>query len=380
MLTSGQARLGIVGVLLGATTVLAGEKRCQAACARGTHCGVDIEAVDSAYTCKPPVLKNSVASGQSFLNELYLSNPFGFQTFWQFSNPQVYDTDFMDPLAPSKPPGQDSTYFDEPGMAISFFQGHGNGVVNKPTPDQLCTSQAQCVLPTSGESVGTSGMGACVLTPQSTQQYGPGVGVCQYKDQRQILTCGLGDQNKGFVPLNGGDVVWGENATNGNWDGVGTTGGTSMVFIKHSNGMMAWFPTEWFQVFGGLHLYAGAMVSWGDSCDSAAYGPAVAASYFANPYASIETGYVNAINSIANDSCSGCGGGNSNSGGFNGCGCHVIMTMGTENSNHDLLNNTFKENWGSLNYDLPTQTSQSNWYWNAGCNYDAIAYPWMGGG
>jgi hypothetical protein len=186
-----------------------------------------------------------------------------------------------------------------------------------------------------------------------------------------MLTCGAGDSNGHFAPLSPA-MAFGENPTVGAWRGAGTNGGTSLAIVKMSFGMITFFPQEWWGVFAGLHLYEGVMVSWGDSEDAVGFGGAVAAGYFGNPGGSVAQSYINSISSITDGG--GCGtGGTSWSGGFNGCGCHVAMTMSSSGA---AAQATFNENWFALKYDNANQTGNGFWWWGAVCNYNPSVYPW----
>jgi hypothetical protein len=165
-------------------------------------------------------------------------------------------------------------------------------------------------------------------------------------------------------------MAFGENPFNGAWRGAGTNGGTSLAMVHMSFGMMTFFPGEWSNTFGGLHLYEGMMVSWGDVEDSIGYGNAVASPYTANPNSSVSQGYVNAISSVTDGG--GCSGATSWGGGFNGCGCHMVMTLSDSASGQGV----FTENWFALTEDLPYQSGVGYWWYNAVCNYNPNAYPW----
>jgi hypothetical protein len=130
---------------------------------------------------------------------LYPGAPFGL--FQQWQDATVWDTDFLDPdVSGSNPFDNDTKNFDQPNLAISFFQGHGLGI-KKPVPDQVCGFPEECIAPPYGTSVGNTGTGACVLSPSSIAKYGPGAGVCEYKATPALVTCGSNDQNGHLVFL-----------------------------------------------------------------------------------------------------------------------------------------------------------------------------------
>ncbi len=331
------------------------------------HYGIVVETANSYSSCfgNGTNLSNSDQSGSNFLNQMLSVNPLGFSTFAHWQDASVWDTDFLDPDTSGANSRDDDTYnFDESGLAISFFQGHGL-VSIKPAQDQICTSGSQCTNPPGG----ASGPGACVLSPSSAAKYGTGKGVCQYSSNRAMVTCGTGDAN-GHLAFLSPNMAFGETPSNGSWRGAGTNGGTSLAIVHMSFGMMTFFPGEWSSIFAGLHLYEGMMVSWGDVNDSLAYGNAVAQPYSVNPSSSVSAGYLSAISSVTDGG--GCNGATSWGGGFNGCGCHMVMTLSPSNQ---IVQETFYENWFSLKYDVG-QTGVGYWWYGANCNYNPAAYPW----
>ena len=337
------------------------------------HSLVEIETVNAYSPCGiGPDLSNSNSSGSAFWNQLSSQNADGFGLTAHYQDGMVWDTDFLDPdTAGANRYDNDTSNFDGYDWAISFYQGHGLGSI-KPTPDQVCTSEYQCTAPPGGASVGNTGYGACVKSPGSYSAYGSGEGVCQYTSTRSLVVCGSDDQNGHVVPLSP-NMALGENATNGGWRGAGTNGGTSLAILKMSFGMLTFFPSsEWAGVFAGVHLYGSTMISWGDSEDSPGFGNAVASPYTANPNSSVVSGYVNAISSVTDGG--GCNG--SVGGGFNGCGCHAMMTISSSSSG---AYSTFNENWAALKSDQASQNGSGYWYWSIGCNYNPATYPWTGG-
>jgi len=377
------------GFVLATLAAALATRQASAQCGGGTdpHCTVAVMAVDNYPCAGSGSLLNSDSSAIGFVNQLFTSNPAGFQLNLQdtcapnsncspVTDQLVNDVDFLDPNTPNPiPTSDDSAKWDQLNQSIAFFQGHGDCFpTQKPIPDQLCISQAQCMTP-GVEGLGATGFGACLRSPSSEQQYGVGIGVCTYNFPSDIIVCGSNDQNGGTARVSGGNVVLGENPVNGGWAGAGTNGGTAMAFVKNSCSMMAGYWNKWEPAFGGIHLYAGTMVAWGDSEDSSQYGSAVIAGYTANPNSSVQGNYTNAVNFINEGTA--CAGGYG--GGFNGCGCNLIQTWGTEDANMDLYNNTFNESWYGLKTDMPTQTSRATMYWTAGCNYNLQNYPALGG-
>jgi len=344
------------------------------------HYGIVVETANSYSPCfgSGTDLSNSNSSGNAFATQMMSANPLGFQLFAHWQDSDTWDTDFLDPDTSGANSHDDDTHnFDQPNLAISFFQGHGIST-DKANPDQVCISSAQCTHPPSGAAVGNLGTGSCVTSPASAAKYGggifgiPSVGVCQYKDARALAVCGSGDAN-GHVVYLSPNMALGENPTNGPWRGAAVNGGTSLAIVKMSFGMLTFFPTEWWNIFAGLHLYAGIMISWGDSEDSSGFGYAVAAPYGVNASSSVAEGYLNAISSVTDGG--GCDGSTSWGGGINGCGCHAAMTMSDSAAD---VQSAFNENWFSLKNDI-AQNNADYWWWGIMCNYNPTTYPWSGG-
>ena len=199
-----------------------------------------------------------------------------------------------------------------------------------------------------------------------------GKGYCNYSSTRSLVTCGIGDAHGHLAALSP-EMALGETPYRGTWGGAGVNGGTSLAIVHMSFGMLTFFPSEWSGLFAGLQLYEGLMVSWGDVNDSPNFGPVVGELIGANPSGSVSQAYLNAMSGITD------GGGclNSWTGGFNGCGCHVAMTLlnsaqgASDNFNGDVF---------SLLTDSPAQQGVGYWQWGATCNYDPSRYPWRGGG
>jgi hypothetical protein len=341
--------------------------------ANESHYGVVVETANAYNSCGGSDLSNSNQSGDAFLSQLTSVNDLGFSLFAHWQDGNTWDTDFLDPDTPGANSHDDDTHnFDQPNLAISFFQGHGLQT-DKPNPDKVCTSGDQCTSPPSGASVGNLGTGACVLSPGSVAKYGADNGVCQYRDARAMATCGSGDANGHFAFLSP-NMALGENPTNGAWRGAGINGGTSLAIVNMSFGMLTFFPSEWSNIFAGLHLYEGIMISWGDEDDPVGFGNAVASPYTVNPSSSVSQGYLNAISSVTGGG--GCGGATSWGGGINGCGCHAAMTL-----SHSAAGaaDVFNENWFSLKNDNSAQNGVGFWEWGIMCNYNPAAYPWSGG-
>src|SRR5262249_7095503 len=89
-------------------------------------------------------LSNSIANGDGFI--LGMTQPAG--SPWvldqRWTDANVYDTDFVDPEKAGSA-NFDSSYFDKPKLAISYFTGHGTcSGCSQNTP---CSSTQQCTNP-----------------------------------------------------------------------------------------------------------------------------------------------------------------------------------------------------------------------------------------
>jgi hypothetical protein len=207
-----------------------------------------------------------------------------------------------------------------------------------------------------------------------------------------MITCGTGDQlvpatlNERIAPLGNSyfsNMAFGETPVTGSWRGAATNGGTSLVITKMSYDMWLPFASEWWGLFGGLQLFAGTAIGWGDDdTDSTQFGTQVAYQYSVNPSGSVASGFLDAISSITDGdgSCPSAYGGFSHAGGINGCGCHAIMA--TSNTNPCAIAR-INDRWGALlNDESGCQTGSivngGYWYWLINCNYNPTN-SWIGG-
>lgn len=348
------------------------------------HPAIMTESVNLYDACYGPGydLASNAAADNLYTTILQYPNTAGFLSDVQYKDQGVYDGDFMDPDLAAHAPGYpaDTYNFDQSGLGIAFYAGHG-AQLPKPNPPIICTNGAsQCTQANapSGTYVGTSGLGSCALSPMSVATHGAGKGECQYVQlttvNPTIDTCSTGSSNNNHAQF--GYMALGETRATGAWRGAGTNGGTSLALIHMSFSMWTFFPeTTWWSMFAGVHLFAANMTSWGDIDGGAVnYGTDFADDYQTNPYGSVESAYMQ-IMSVETEG-SGCVGSGSPNGGFNGCGCNMIMTISSSSTN---AYNAFHENWVALTAEMATQNGSGYWYWNATCNYNTNTYPWYGG-
>jgi len=361
----------------GVASLLVFTPACAQAPSAQIHNRVVVETVNSYSACfgSSSPLTNSNASGSGFLSFLY--GPFSLQQYlplvtqWQDGN--VWDTDFLDPDLPgANRLDNDTANFDQPGTAISFFQGHGAGLLKPSGSGSLCNSGDDCANPPAGTSVGNLQDGTCAWSPLSVARTGKGY--CNYTSTPTLNTCGNFDAHGHKAALSPG-MALGETPFRtafGLWRPAGKNGGTSVAIVHMSFGMWTFFPSsEWAGLFDGLQLYLGLMVSADDSEDSASFGPAVGQAIVTNVLGSVADGYLNAMSSVTDGS--GCKGW---PGGFNGCGCHFAMTL---SQGAQGASDNFNGDFFSLLVDGDSQFGPGYWQWGAVCNYDPVKYPWSGG-
>jgi hypothetical protein len=193
---------------------------------------------------------------------------------------------------------------------------------------------------------------------------------------RQAIVAGDQDRFGGLVNYTGGPIRWGESPQSGGWAGAGTNGGTNVVVLDISHGIL---PTFWNQTLrdanAGVQLIATLMTAGGDTANVAQRGSTLAAFYRANENSRFSRAWketMNALPATLGGTCLNLGGGH----GFNGCGCNVIMGMDisleraqgalregwvhiTQDSNDALGNNFSWIEW-QCNYTLPA-TDQTAW-------------------
>jgi hypothetical protein len=192
------------------------------------------------------------------------------------------------------------------------------------------------------------------------------------------LVRGTNDQFGGLVNYSGGPIRWGESPEAGGWAGAGTNGGTNVVVLDISHGVL---PTFWDPTFrnaqAGVQLVLTLMTGGGDTANMAQRGSTFAAFYRANPNRSVANSWKETMNSLpaapgGGTACANLGGGH----GFNGCGCNVAIAYdstldrakaglrlhwnGITNDHNDALGNQFLWVEWQCNYALPA-TDQTAW-------------------
>ena len=180
-------------------------------------------------------LSNSIANGDGFLNGLvFPGSPFFQSARW--TDGTVYDTDFVDPELNAL--GNDTNNFDKPGTAISYLTAHG--IVDHGCSTVSCTTTAACTNPSTATGPGAPRLpGTCRFSPFDNPR-------CCYMVDRQAIVHGSGDKFGGLVNYTGGAIRWGESPEAGGWAGARTNGGTNVVVLDISHGLL---PTFWWQTY-----------------------------------------------------------------------------------------------------------------------------------
>jgi hypothetical protein len=317
--------------------------------------GVVVESVDNFGGNGD--LHNSVANGDGFVQGMvFPGSPFFLSARW--TDPTVYDTDFVDPELNSV--GNDSNNFDKPGTAISYLTAHG--IVDHGCSTIACTTTAACTNPSTATGPGVSRLpGTCRYSPFDNPR-------CCYMVDRQAVVNGTGDRFGGLIDYTGGAIRWGESPESGGWAGAGTNGGTNVVVLDISHGVL---PTFWYPTFqnaaAGVQLILTIMTAGGDTNNIAERGSTFAAFFRANQNMSVAQAWKDTMNSLppspaGGDGCPGGGGGH----GFNGCGCNVAL--GFDNT-LDRATAALRESWVAITHDnndaLGNQALWVEWQ----CNY-----------
>ena len=311
-------------------------------CGRTSN-GLVIESVDNYSLRNGPSLTNSVANGDGFIKGMTVEgSPWSLKTRWTDLN--VWDTDFMDPDG-KQAKGDDGANFDPPGAAISYFTGHGFCTDGCST-QQSCTTTSACTAPGAGERL----PGSCRFSPLDKPR-------CCYMTDRMAATSGQSDANSGVVNYSSGPVKWGESPTSGGWAQAGTNGGTNLVVLDISCGIL---PTFWYQALqnaaAGVHMIATLLIAGGDTANVPDRGAAFAKMWAANPEGSVSQAWLDTMSALPL----------SEGRGINGFGCNIIVAM---DGSLEAVNQKINESWTDLRNDN-NDAKGNSWYsarWQ--CNY-----------
>ena len=170
-------------------------------------------------------------------------------------------------------------------------------------------------------------------------------------------TSGQYDVNGGRVNYTSGPIRWGESQTSGGWAQAGTDGGTNLVVLDISCGIL---PTFWYQALrnaaSGVHMVATLLIAGGDTANVPDRGATFARMWAANPQGSVAQAWLDTLSSLPQ----------SEGRGINGYGCNIIVAM---DSTLDRVNQRMNEDWSDLRNDN-NDAKGNSWYsarWQ--CNY-----------
>ena len=309
-----------------------------------TSNGLVVESVNNYSLRNGPSLSNSVANGDGFIQGMTVAgSPWRLTTRWTDLN--VWDTDFMDPAI--DPAGDDSHNFDQPGTAISYFTGHGFCQDGCST-QQACTTTTACKTPNT--SIGERNPASCRFSPLDKPR-------CCYMVDRMAATSGQFDQKGGVVDYTSGPIRWGESSTSGGWAQAGSDGGTNLVILDISCGIL---PTFWYQALNnaaaGVHMIGTLLIAGGDTNNIPDRGSTFAKMWAANPEGSVAQAWLDTLSSLPA----------SEGRGINGYGCNIMVAM---DSTADRAGQRMGESWSDLRNDNNDAQGKA-WYsarWQ--CNY-----------
>jgi hypothetical protein len=318
---------------------------CVGAC---TSSGIIVESVNNYGG--PANLANSIANGDGFLRGMLVDGS-PWHRLAHLTDASVWDTDFVDRERDSR--GNDNTYFDQPGAAISYFTGHGIGAHGCSTTS--CTTTATCTSPGAGARL----PGTCRFSPFDAPR-------CCYMVDRALVTSSTNTQFNNVVDYTGGPIRFGESSNTGGWAQAGTNGGTNLVVLDISHGVL---PPYWretlAQAFAGVHMIATLMTAGGDTANVSQRGAMFASRWSQNEQGSVAQAWLDTmawLPSNLGQACANLGGGR----GFNGCGCHIVVAM---DDSPQRTATKIWEDWTALRND-GWDGKGNNWYqarWL--CNY-----------
>jgi hypothetical protein len=280
-------------------------------------------------------LPNSHADGDGFIRAL-LTDSTEWKVIGRSEDPDVRDTDFLDKDT------WDSKNFDQPGTAISFFSGHGLTDLYGENPPHRCAHSSECTSPPRGN--GARGICKAAGTPG----HAPGdTAQCVYYNDRSLLVNGRNDKFGGVANYSGGQAKWGESSYSGGWAGAGTDGGTNLVVLDSSWGVLAsfWYE-ETFRAMAGVHFLATTLPVTGDYLNDPGRGAAFGKRWAQESGSSVSQAWLAAMNDLPN-------------GGFDAGGCHFVITY--DNTSERALKH-FDEDWYDIQNDaLDGKGNQIYW-------------------
>jgi hypothetical protein len=269
-------------------------------------------------------LTNPIANGDGFIRAM---TPPGseWHVVHRYVDGLVWDTDFLQGA------NWDGANFDQAGTAISYYSGHGLITAYDEVPIHWCTSTSQCTNPPPGARM----PGSCKAA--GMPGYAPGDNSrCVYESDRALVVHGSNDQFGGIVNYSNGGVKWGESKNSGSWAGVGTNGGTNLVVLDASLGVL---PTFWVQqtvqAMAGVHMLATIMPVTGDTAMVSVRGGIFGTDWAVNPDGAVSDAWLTTMLSIPGS-------------GINGGGCNFVIAYDTT---PDRAQQHLAENWSDIKND-----------------------------
>lgn len=313
-----------------------------------------VESVDNYSLRNGPSLKNSIANGDGFIKGMTIEgSPWVLSTRWTDQN--VWDSDFMDAdfRGPGGGRGDDEHNFDQPSTAISYFTGHGFCNAGCPRnlngASQPCSTTATCNQPDA--TVGQRLPGTCRFSPLDNPR-------CCYMVDRAAAVSGQNDINNGVVNYTNGPIRWGESSSSGGWAGAGTNGGTNLVILDISCGIL---PPFWFEALqnagAGVHMIGTLLIAGGDTANVADRGQTFARMWALNPDASVSQAWLDTMASLPA----------SEGRGINGYGCNIMVAM---DATAQDAGRKLSETWSDLRNDSNDAKGNSFYAARWQCNYN----------
>jgi hypothetical protein len=277
-----------------------------------------------------------------------------------YSDNNVWDTDFLDPEASGRSADNDTTNSDQSGAAVGFFSMHGTCNDGSST---TCSSHYDCLTG-----------GACESNGPYTTSF------CVYPTDRYLIVSAYNghDHYGGDVNYSSDYVRWGESSHSGGWAGAGTNGSLNWAFVDVSCGVRD--PFEWTELhglFAGLHGLGIAMPVNGDTLDDTGRGYYTAYAYTVNHYGSIAEAWRDSLNSTPQTDGAPCpqgypnytfGGGH----GYDLCGANTTMSV---NASAYAASAAQGESWYQATSDSSDATGTGYYYYYYQCNYDCNTFP-----
>jgi hypothetical protein len=271
-------------------------------------------------------LPNSHADGDGFIAALAPADGNGeWRVIARWKDPDVYDTDFLDNNT------WDQSNFDQPGTAISFFSGHGALVPYGENPPHRCSHSTECTSPPQGN--GARGICKAAGLPGHAQG---DTSQCVYNNERELVVNSSQNMFSNRANYSGGRAKWGESKTAGDWAGAGTDGGTNLVVLDASWGVLASFWYEQTnQAMAGVHFVATTLPVTGDYLNDPGRGAAFGKRWAQDSGSSVSQSWLVAMNSVPN-------------GGFDASGCHFVIAY-DKDSGRALKH--LDEDWSEIKND-----------------------------